>query len=215
MSTPILLVDPVSDAYSFIPANEIVETKLDGGQSRRRRDFISSTHTVNAQWIRENTKRGSLPFRANLVNDLNLLMPHVCVTTGGLPKLVQQRGNAFWVTCTLEVFPNPTASFSLFLQYISVEQFVNAGTAFYTGDLSDFPVGRSVLLTGTAATVAGTAINLDGTYVMDSAPNAFTRTLINAHLTNSDWTVLNGLGPQSYFPGDGGTRRGAAVLVPV
>lgn len=224
MTTPLLGIDPVSDGYSFTPANEVIEVKLDGGVSRRRKDLINSTHVVNAQWIldqgqytqlmgffRENVKRGSTPFRMNLVSDANVSMPHVCNTLGGVPKLTQQRGNAFWVSCTVEVTPNPICAFTLFLQNVTVAQFVNAGNSFYTGDLSDFPVGRQVLLTGTTGVASGVTLNLDGTYTIATAPNAFTRTLgASAPAINPQWTTLAGTGAQSYFPG-----FGAAILIPL
>lgn len=223
MATPLLTLDPVSDGYSYSPENNIVVTKLDGGPSRRRRDFINNTCTVNAQWVldqgqytllmgffRERVQFGSKQFRMNLVSDVNVLCPHLCFTGGQMPQLTQQRGNAFWVSCTLEVTPNPTKSFSLFLQNVAVPQMVDAGTVDYSGDLSAFPTTRSVLLTGTSATVSGTPINLDGTYTIATAPNIGTRTFgAGAAVINPQWTVLNGLGPQAYFP-----ATGAAILLP-
>ena len=223
MATPLLSYQPVRDGYSLTPGYNCIDIKLDGGPSRKRQDFIGEPHLLNVQWIivknhysnfmaffRERIQNGTMPFRATILGDSEVLIPNVCQCADGLPKLTQQSGDAFWLSTTLEVTPNPTKSFSLFLQNVSVEQVVDAGTVDYAGEMAQFPAGRSVVLTGTSETVSGTPINLDGTYVIDTEPNAFTRTLQNASTINSDWTVLNGTGAQSYFP-----TNGACILVPV
>lgn len=124
---------PVSDSYGFIPAYNVIETKLDGGASRKRMDIIGGVHTINAQWIlrpseytkfmgfmRDEAAQGTSPFLVDLVSDVGIVMPHICRCVGGLPRLSQQRGEAFWVTGTLEVTPTPT--------FTGTAIFTNAGT---------------------------------------------------------------------------------------
>lgn len=223
MATPFLSYMPVRDSYTFTPAYNVRETKLDGGPSRKRLDFLGGTHTITPTWIldkgnytafmaffRERVQYGSRLFRMNLLSDFAFVMPHLCTPIGGLPKLAQQSGDAYFVSGAFEVVPNPTKTHSLFLNNVTSPRLIDAGTVDYAGELLEFPVGRSVLLTGTTYTDDGLTINLDGTYTIDSAPNDFTRLLLNAAVVNPDWTVLNTLIPQQYNP-----LLGAAVLVPL
>lgn len=227
MATPFLQYAPVRDSYTLTPAYNVVETKLDGGRSRKRQDILGGTHIITPTWIlnrgeytrfmgffRENILNSSRQFRMNLLTDFAYVMPHVCTTSGGAPKLVQQSGDAYFVSCVLEVTPNPCISFSLFLNNASgTPQITNAGTAFYTGDVSEFPIGRSVILVNTLDTASGwggVTINVDATYSIQSHPTTFTIQPLNAVAINPAWTTLNGLSPPSYFP-----TNGACVLVPL
>lgn len=223
MALGILPFDPVRDSYNFNPGYSIIRVDLDGGAARYRNDVVGKSHIITVQWIivknqyskftgffRDRIRGGSSAFKMNLLSDAEIVMPHVCHCIDSLPQLIEQKGEMFRMQAVLEVTPNPTKSFDLFLQNVSVAQFVDAGNSqFPTGDLSEFPTGRQVILTGTSVTLEGNDIDLDGTYTIDTAPNGSTRTLLNAATVNSDWTVLNGTSSQSYFP-----ANGAAILIP-
>jgi hypothetical protein len=222
MATPFLLFSPLSPSYAFTPSDNMISVKLDGGRSRLRRDQLAGDGLIEANWIldrgeyttfmgffRERIQDCSRDFRCNLVLDVNASVPYVCRCISR-PKLTSQSGNAFYVSATLEVTPNPTRSFTLFLQNVATPQIVDAGTVDYIGDLTDFPTGRDVILTGTKDLVTGITINLDGQYTLNTAPNTFTRTLLNAAIINPGWTTLNATAPQAYFP-----TSGAAILVPL
>lgn len=223
MALGVLPYEPVRDSYRFQPGYNNIQVKLEGGASRVRRDVLGEVHVVTLQWILikgqyskfndffgSRIKGGSRPFKMDLLTDAEVVMPHVCRCVGSIPSLIEQKGEAFIMQGTLEVTPNPMVSFNLFLQNVSVAQFVDAGNSeFPTANLGAFAIGRDVLLTGTSDTVNGVSINLDGTYEIDTAPNAFTRTLLNAATINSDWTALNGTAAKSYFP-----TSGAVVLIP-
>lgn len=221
---PTTVNPPDQDGYVYTPGKDFIETKLDGGASRVRRDVFGMVHTVKCCWsctqdqytqvmgfFRERVQSRSKLFRINLVIDVPTLVPYLARLTGTPNALTMVAGLLYKIEATLEVIPNPIKTFSLFLQDVTVAQIVDAGTADYTGDMSEFPVGRQVILTRTTGIVTGVSINLDGTYTIATAPNVFTRTLgASAPTINPAWTTLNGLAPQSYFP-----PAGAAVLVPL
>lgn len=225
MATPFLSFTPLATGYNFSPADNNVVTKLDGGQARIRRDVLGGTHTVNAQWIlnrteytqfmafvEEGIQDASLSFRVNLLSTTFNVVPHVVRFANGKPRLTQQSGDASYVSGVLEVTPNPTKSYTLFLQNVAIPQFVDAGTGYYAGDLSQFPVGRQVMFVDTEGTVNGTAMQLNGTYQIATAPNVFTRTFVDvaANTINPNWALLNSLPAQSYF-----VPAGAAILLPL
>lgn len=222
MATPFLNYMPVRDSYTFTPAYNTIETKLDGGASRIRRDKINGNQTITPTWIlnkgqytavmgffRERVQHGSRPFRMNLLTDVAFVMPYVCRVVGGCPKLVQQSGDAYFVSGTLEVTPNPTKSHSLFFNNVTSPRLIDAGTIDYVGEMLEFPVGRSVIITGADYTDDGITINLDGTYTINSAPDDATRLLTNAAVVNPAWTTLNTLTPQSF-----NNPEAAVILVP-
>jgi hypothetical protein len=114
MATPLFEYSPVRDSYTFTPAYDIVQTKLDGGKSRQRQDVLNGTHTITPTWVlnrgeytrfmgffRERLMGATLQFRMNLLTDYAFVMPHVCTCVGGAPKLHQQSGDAYFVSGTL------------------------------------------------------------------------------------------------------------------
>lgn len=224
MATPFLLFTPLAPGYSFDASENNIVSKLEGGSSRIRND-ITGTHTVQAQWILNRTEytqfqafveeaiqNASLPFRMNLMTTSFNVVPHICRFANGKPKLTGQSGDASYVSAAIEVVPNPTKSLTLFLQNVLIPQFIDAGTGYYSGDLSRFPVGRQVLLVDTEAIVNSVAIQLNGTYTIATSPGSSIRTFNNvvANIVNPNWAVLNGLPSQSYF-----VPNGAAILVPL
>lgn len=194
---------PVSDSYGFIPAYNVVETKLDGGASRKRVDIIGGAHTINALWIlrasqytqfmgfiRDEAAQGTSPFLVDLVSDVGIVMPHICQCTGGLPRLQQQLGEAFWVAGTLEVTPTPT--------FTGTGIFTNGGTPLISitnpwGSPSIFgPIGIGddiMILDGICEDVG----DLSGTYeVTDGGGNLLE--IAGAVAVNALWTALQALG---------------------
>ena len=224
MATPVLQYQPVRDSYTFVPAYNTVESRLDGGRSRKRRDFLGGIHIITPTWIltgvqytnfmgffRERIIEGSGNFIGKFLSDVGVVCDHKCTLMGGMPKLTSQSGDAFFVSATLEVFPNPTRSFAIRFQNIAgTGTVIDLGTIDYPGYLSEFPIGRNALIAVSRQLVNGTTIvNLDGTYQIDTKPNASTVTLLNAASVNSDWTLLGTLSP-AFTVGD----IGAFILLP-
>lgn len=207
--TDTLLYTPERDGYTFVSSYPITEVKLEAGPSRRRRDHLGATHTVNLTWqlvtpedytrfmgfFRSTLEYGTLSFLTDIVTDVGIAMPHRCRCIGDLPKLTQQRGPVYWVAATLEVEPNLTFTGNII--------FDASGESIQILGSDPFPdlvsVGESILITGSAGVHEDndTAINLDGTYeVLDLDPGILI--LDTPSAVASDWTVLAGLTPDTY-----------------
>lgn len=225
MSTPLLAYQPVRDSYTLTPGYNLIEIRLDGGKSRRRQDILGNVSIVTPTWIlnsveynlfmgffRQQIEEGSLQFRALLLTEQAIVMTHVCTLIGGMPKLVQQSGEAYFMSATLEVTPNPYKSFSVQFQTVGgpLYQVIDHGGFISSGDMSQFVPGKFVVVTGTRQkTPSGTIINLDGTFLIGSTASASVINLTSPHLTAPDWTVLGGLSPTSSTTG-----IGSCILVP-
>lgn len=226
MATALLAYMPVRDSYTLTPAYNIVEARLDGGKSRRRRDTIGGIHVITPTWIldktqytnfmaffRERLQDGSRQFRCQLLSEQAFVMPHLVTLLGAMPKLTQQAGDAYFVSAVLEVTPNPCRSFSVMFQNAAgVFRVLDMGSPDFAGNIAEFPVGRDVVITGsrtTQPTWGGVTIDLDGTYEIDSHSSSFTFDLLDADLVNPDWTVLFSLTPTNTPEG-----VGACILVP-
>ncbi len=194
---------PVSDSYSFTPAYNVIEVKLDGGRSRKRVDILGGSHTINPMWIlraseytklmgffRDEAAQGTSPFLVDLVSDVGIVMPHVCRCVGGLPRLTRQRGDAYWVEATLEVDPTPT--------YTGTAIFTNAGTPLVAitnpwGSPTLFgpiEVGDDIMIVDGICEDVG---DLSGTYeVTDGGGNSLE--IAGAAAVNPLWTALQALG---------------------
>lgn len=230
MATPILAYMPVRDSYTFDPAYNTIEVRLSGGKSRKRLDFLGGVHMVTPTWIlnktdytkfmgffRERIQQGSREFLAPLLTDIAFVMNHRCQLMGGMPKLIQQSGDAYFVTATLEITPNPCKSFSLKLQNTGLGpttgRVLDLGSVDYAGDTSEFPVGRNVVITGSrssASTWGGVVVDLDGTYQISAIASSLSFDLLTPATVNPGWTTLGSLTPTNP---DVGT--GACILVPV
>lgn len=225
MATDLLTIEPQRDGYSFTPARDFISIALDGGQSRMRRDKINASQQINATWIlrlgqynylmgffREATFNGTVPFRVPLLSDAGIVLPHICLCPDGIPRLVQQSGDAYFVQGVLEVFPNPIRSYGLALQSAGTPVVIDHGIGVFQGDINEFPVGRDVVLTNTHGFINTTvAIHLDGTYEIDSIISDQVLELVNPAAVNAQWTTL-AAGPQTgYTPTD---RQGAMILLP-
>lgn len=227
MSTPLWpssLPTPEQDGYRLRRGKETVTIRLDGGQSRVRRDVLGASHEVTCTFnldqdeyttfegfFRERVQARSRLFRIPLLIDVPVAVNYLARVLDDPEELSATRGYAHTAQVRLEVIPNPIKSFGILMQSISDERVVDGGTADYSPEMSEFPVGRQVLLTGCRGISNSTAVDLDGTYTIGSKPNAFTIVLTNADVINTDWTVLNGTASQALFPTN---QRGACILLP-
>jgi hypothetical protein len=221
--TQLLSYIPVRDSYTMIPAYNTVETRLDGGKSRKRRDFLGGVHVITPTWIlkgteytdfmgffREGLYDGSISFVGTFLSDVGVTCFHQCTCMGGMPKLSSQSGDTFFVSATLEVTPNPARSFGVqFLNVGGQGRVKDLGNFITTGDMSEFPIGRNVLISQsrqTQGTWGGTFVDLQGVYQIQSKPAIDTIQLLSAATVNTDWTVLGTLTPAT-------TTRGVGVCV--
>lgn len=227
MTTPLwpaAYPQPEQDGYRVTRGRDNVSIRLDGGPARVRRDSLGTPHEVELRFVcdetdytsvigflRERTESRTRFFRIPLLIDAPVVVPYLARVLDGPEVLESTRGLTHVVRCTLEVIPNPIKSFSLLLQNVADERVVDAGTVDYDGDMGEFPVGRDVMLVGCTGTSNGVALDLDGTYTIDSKPNAFSLILDNAAAENSDWTALNGTASQQLFPTN---QHGACILLP-
>lgn len=187
----------------------VIETQLDGGAVRKRKDVIGSPHRVTATWIipgpdnynffmhifRQELQDATLPFLAELVTDSSLPIKHKCRTLGGMPKLSQQRGHAYWVTAVLEVEPVPT------VMGLVADAGSNTITGFPFFGAQDwvgkFQAAEDVTVLGlrfTHSTLG--AISLDGTYTIASVGSNFV-VLDTPGADNATWTTLAAATPDN------------------
>jgi len=233
MASPVLdafINPPDQDGYQYQPGKTFVEVELEGGLPFLRTVVLGKVHYVTCKFscnpqqyqrlmafFRERIEGHTKVFIMNLLIDTPAILPYRCQITGDPPALVSNQGQLHIVQAKLAVLPNPIKGFTIVLNNVSSPRVIDAGTVDYAGDLGQFPVGRSVILTGTKQVVGGVEINLDSPYdpatrlytpyVIQSAPDAFTRTLLNAAIINPNWTLLSG---SSYNP-----ISGSMVLVPL
>lgn len=227
MTTPLFpstLPLPEQDGYSIRRGNDLVSVRLGGGPARVRRDSLGTPHEVTCTWMcdvseytyligwfRERVQARSAFFRIPLLIDAPVAVNHLARVLDGPEELASTRGHSFVVRATLEVMPNPIKSFTLSCQSVSDDRVIDGGSSDYAADMSEFPVGRQVLLLGCQGTVNGVDLDLDGTYTLAGAPSAGIRTLTNAPSVNADWTALRGTVNQIMAVGPAG---GACVLLP-
>jgi len=113
-----LTIPPDQASYSTKDGNETLSVKLDGGQSRYRRDILEASSAVTVVWsatpgqfqyLRAFYKtvalRGALPFLIDLYLDLPTLTEHEVHFVPGSFGLTGQRGLQFTVSAQLEVKP--------------------------------------------------------------------------------------------------------------
>lgn len=227
MATPLFptsIIPPSQQSYTVKKPMEFVQTELDGGESRTRRDKIGAPYIVNCQWellpkqyttisgfFRDRLQNRTMVFRIPLLIDTPNLVPYRARVLGQPEELVQNEGLLHVVRATLEVIPNPIASFNLFCQSVADDRVGLGNNPDFDTNLDQFPIGRQVMLTGCEGTVSGTFLNVDGTYTIASKPAAAIITLTGASGVNPGWTTLNGTAAQLLFPDD---NAGACILLP-
>jgi hypothetical protein len=221
---PTFLPGPEQDGYRLQRGRETISIRLDGGRSRKRRDIVGACHIAQCTWLcdhdeytaltgffRERLQSRSAEFLLPLLIDTAVTVNHRCTILDEPEELASTRGRMHTVRATLEVIPNPMRGFSIICQNVADGRVVDASTSDYAGDMSEFPVGRDVLLTGCRGLSNGVALDLDGEYTIGSKPNAFSITLTNPAAVNADWTTLNGTASQALFPTN---NQGACILLP-
>jgi len=113
-----LTIPPNQASYSVKDGNETLSVKLDGGQSRYRRDILEASSIVDVAWsvngaefqylrafYKTTSRRGSLPFLIDLYLDLPTLTEHEAYFVKDTVKFPSQRGLEFTVSAQLEVKP--------------------------------------------------------------------------------------------------------------
>lgn len=116
-----LVIPPDQAGYATADGIEVVSAKLDGGASRRRRDIIGATSTVNVAWTCNEAKylylrsfyrtvagEGATPFNIGLLLDRPTITTHKAYFVPGSMQLQSQRGLTFVVAAQLEVYPIKT-----------------------------------------------------------------------------------------------------------
>lgn len=175
---------PVRDGYAVEVSYPSINIALEGGPSRRRRDYLHAPHTVELTWLltsakqytqfmgffRSTIKFGTEFFLLDLITDMGVVLPHRCRCLGNLPKLTQQRGSAYWTSATLEVEPNLafTGACRFFQSNVDPNGFISiSDTGAYT-IVNDFPieVGELVYIIDSEGIheTGPTPLNLDGFY---------------------------------------------------
>lgn len=119
--TSTLSFTPIQTTYSTEEMPGMIVIPLEGGGSRKRQDILLPGHIVNCQWLLKATeytefmgffiselRYGRDDFLMDLITDIGIPTTHLCRTLAGIPKLTQQKGDAYWVSCTLQCDKNPT-----------------------------------------------------------------------------------------------------------
>lgn len=113
---------PIQTGYSSEEIPGTIYIPLEGGTGRRRQDILLNGHIVNCQWLLKDKEEytrfmgffitdlryGVDDFLLDLYTDIGVPTTHKCRTIGGLPRLTQQKGDAYWATCQIECDKNPT-----------------------------------------------------------------------------------------------------------
>jgi hypothetical protein len=201
--TDTLVYQPVRDGYQVSLAYPVVEVKLSAGPSRRRREHLFATHTVDLTWLltspddytafnrffRQTLDHGTEAFLVELLTDIGVTMPHMCRTMGNLPKLTQQKGLAYWMSATVEVETNPSYGVEAIFNTNTGDQIALPNL---NGRLGPLQPGDIVRVMGSDSVEDTLPLNFDGIYTVDSFTAPSTITLDDAPSVSADWTVLNG-----------------------
>lgn len=113
---------PIQTSYAAQEMEEgFIYIPLEGGPGRKIQDILLPGHTLSCQWLlsaEEYTRfmgffvttlrQGQDDFLLDLITDVGEPTTHLCRTIGGLPRLTQQKYDAYWVTCNIEADRNPT-----------------------------------------------------------------------------------------------------------
>ncbi len=209
--TETLTYQPERGGYTFQPSYPTIEIGLEGGTSRKRADFLFSPHVISASWIltsaveysrfmgffRTTIHNGVDAFFMDLLTDIGELTKHKCRTLGGIPKLTQNRGPSYYVSCTLEVDVNPT--------YTGLITYQEPGQIVFS-TLNPKLVGP--IVTGDTVRIlhtegfhptAPTALNLDGIYTVSSTVGFNVLNLTSPASVNAGWTTLATLGAPGVY----------------
>lgn len=208
--TAFLTFQPVRDGYTFEPGYSCIEVQLDGGASRKRQDVLYQPHIITVNWVltgpeytqfmgffRTTVNNGTSPFLMFLVSDLSTPTLHKCKTKGGIPKLTQQKGLAYFVTSTLEVEQNPTYTGNIIYQEPDLVVF-STTNPFFVGPIV---TGDTIWIQNAAGThpTGPTFLDMQGVYSVTSTTGFDTLQLNSPASVNSNWTILATLGAPGQF----------------
>lgn len=227
---PYALPEPDQVGYTNDISRGVFEVPLEGGLSRRRNDVYFAGHTVNVTWILTATeytrlmglflmdlKYSSQPFLLDLIVDIGLPTTHKCRTLGGMPKLTQQKGDAYWVSATLQCEKNPTYTGLIIYQEPNRIVFSTENPFLYAL-INPIEVGDSIRIISSKGIhpTGSTPLNLDGIYEVAGHVGFNVLTLTSPELVNSDWTVLAGLaGTAQYGDASHGNVISTVTRVPI
>ena len=121
------LILPERSSYAVTDGTTFLQTKLDGGASRFRRDKLDVARIVDISWMFDPNEYlyftafyntvladGSLPFTLDLILDHPYAEEHEAHFVQDTKKLSGQSGLRYNVTCQLEVLPlTPNAALDL------------------------------------------------------------------------------------------------------
>lgn len=202
MTSPILSFVPEQSGYGVEHPNQVVSIELDGGAPRLRADTLGANHHVDVSWLlnevdytsllkffRQDTERGSLPFRLNLVTELFQLARHRATIVPGSLRTTVAAGLTYSVSARLRVeqldLVTGTATF------IDPDEIILA----IPDSTSLFQPGDFLQLVGAELdNGVDPAIDLDGIYTVDSITDSTRLVLLNPQFTNADWTLLASYG---------------------
>ena len=147
MPSPKLPFPPQSDSYQLTNGSDSVEVQVEGGRSRKRRDYSSKPFELNVSWVLDqgeyqyfksfyNTAiaKGSLPFLVDLIIDNPFLEEYAAHIKADTLVTSDPKGLAIFVTAKLEILPRTTTDFDFavlsyglgnFDFFLTFEQFVN------------------------------------------------------------------------------------------
>lgn len=196
---------PEQDGYQVDFSQDAVGVKLAGGAMRIRSDFGNAAQQVSVSFLLDqkndypefmsfwafNTRRGTLPFLADLMFECAFPMQYMCRIVPGTIRLPKTEGHSRRITMDLEVEQN--------LFTIGTMLFSNTGSQ-VTIILapSQAPDAQVLLDPGNLVQIAGasvkngvnTPITLDGIYTVNTTPTPTVFTLVSPAVVNPAWTTL-------------------------
>lgn len=115
-----LYLRPESSDYAVGPSNAFLQTKLDGGASRFRKDRTGNARLVEVSWLCDREQydylesffdttidEGSLPFLIDLIIEKSELKEYTAHFIPDSKQLDGIQGFAYSVSAQLEVLPTP------------------------------------------------------------------------------------------------------------
>jgi hypothetical protein len=210
--TETLSFTPIRDGYQLTPSYPVIEVALEAGESRKRLSHLGAPHSVTVNWILTTPQEyaafmgffedaiafGTESFLMELITNTGVPVLHRCRTAGGMPKLTQQRGHAYYTSCTLEVQKNPT--FTGRLLYATNTPFFVQLIGSGSNQNRPIFVGDSIQIIGASGLHidGNTPVNFDGIYEVDSLGGNTIINLVDAETISTSWTTIGTLTPDDW-----------------
>jgi len=109
-------IPPIGSGYAVTPGNAIIQTQLDGGRPRTRKDVLNPSSRVSVSWIfsgdqydyfmafyRTVTEEGALPFTIDLVIDSHAKQTYTANFVQNSVRFTEQNGAVYSVSAELDV----------------------------------------------------------------------------------------------------------------